>query len=290
MNWTTIVQGTTPEVQTVRLWRVAGGRFFTTQDVEGSTKVAALGATVAENLFGGDDPVGQIVRIKKVPFEVIGVMQKKGLSPHGVDQDDIVYIPLTTAQKKILGITYVTSIVAAATGPETVYEAERQIRDLLRQRHRIPPGEDSDFTIRNFTEGLKATEESARTLSILLGAIASVSLLVGGIGIMNIMLVSVTERTREIGLRMAIGARPRDLLAQFVLEALLLCCLGGFAGVGAGIGATYLLASWAGWDALITPFAVLLAFGSAAAVGLFFGYFPAWKASRLHPIEALRYE
>ncbi len=290
MNWTTIAQGTTPEIQVVRLWRVAGGKFFTTQDVEGAMKVAVLGATVVENLFGAEDPLGQVVRIKKVPFEVVGVLEKKGLSPHGVDQDDIVFIPVTTAQKKILGITYLTSIVTVSTGPETVYEAERQIRDLLRQRHRIPPGEESDFTIRNFAEALRATEESARTLSILLGAIASISLLVGGIGIMNIMLVSVTERIREIGIRIAIGARPRDVLAQFLIEAFLLCALGGVVGVAAGVGATHLLAYTAGWDVLITAGAITLAFGSSAGVGIFFGFFPAWKASRLHPIEALRYE
>jgi putative ABC transport system permease protein len=290
MNWTTIVQGTSPEILSVRDWRVAAGRFLTAQDVDGATKVAVLGETVAESLFGADDPVGQVVRIKKVPFEVIGVLEKKGLSPHGADQDDVVFVPVTTAQKKILGITYLTSITASAFGPETIPAAEAQIRDLLRQRHRIPTGEEADFTIRNFTEGLRATEESARTLSILLGAIASVSLLVGGIGIMNIMLVSVTERIREIGIRIAIGARPRDVLAQFLTEALVICFFGGIAGIGAGIGATYLLARLAGWDVLITLGAVLLAFGSAAGVGVFFGYFPAWRASRLHPIEALRYE
>jgi putative ABC transport system permease protein len=292
-NWSTIIQGVTPEFFQIRDWVLAGGRYFTGAEVEAAAKVAVLGQTVADNLFGEESPVGRIVRIKRVPFTVVGIMERKGQSPQGQDQDDIVIVPVTSAQRKILGSAHigtVGAILAQAFDAASTGEAERQIVELLRQRHRIGPGQENDFSVRNLSEMLAVAEESTRIMSLLLGAIASVSLLVGGIGIMNIMLVSVTERTREIGIRMAVGARERDILLQFLIEALFLAVTGGAIGILAGVGGSKLISLFAGWSTLISSGAVLVAFGFSAAVGIFFGFYPARKASRLDPIEALRYE
>ncbi|MBI5167642.1 MAG: ABC transporter permease [candidate division NC10 bacterium] len=294
-NWSTVIQGSTPEFREVREWSVASGKFFTQEDVDGVTKVALLGQTVAENLFGGADPVGQIVRIKKVPFTVIGLLGRKGQSTWGQDQDDLVVIPLSTAKKRVLGFSQanaraVGAIAVKARTPEAMKEVEEQIKGLLRQRHRLQPYQEDDFTVRNLSEVFAAQEASTRVMSLLLAAIASVSLLVGGIGIMNIMLVSVTERTREIGIRMAVGARSRDILAQFLIEAVTLSLIGGLIGVIMGLLGSSVITHFAGWSTLITGGAIFLAFAFSAAVGIFFGYYPARKAALLDPIEALRYE
>ena len=294
-NWSTVIQGTAPEFLEIRDYRVVSGRPFTWQDVDGATKVALVGRTVVENLFGGTDPVGQIVRIKKVPFTVLGVLSPKGQSPGGQDQDDIILLPISTAKKKVLGVSQanaraVGAIMVQARGPMMMKEAEAQIAALLRQRHRLQPGQEDDFNVRNLSEVFAAQEDSARVMSILLGAIASVSLVVGGIGIMNIMLVSVTERTREIGLRLAVGARARDILTQFLVEAVTLSLVGGLIGIALGLLASLLISYLAQWSTLISGGAILLAFAFSALVGVFFGYYPARKAAFLDPIEALRYE
>ena len=294
-NWSTVIQGTAPEFLEIRDYRVVSGRPFTWQDVDGATKVALVGRTVVENLFWGTDPVGQIVRIKKVPFTVLGVLSPKGQSPGGQDQDDIILLPISTAKKKVLGVSQanaraVGAIMVQARGPMMMKEAEAQIVALLRQRHRLQPGQEDDFNVRNLSEVFAAQEDSARVMSILLGAIASVSLVVGGIGIMNIMLVSVTERTREIGLRLAVGARARDILTQFLVEAVTLSLVGGLIGIALGLLASLLISYLAKWSTLISGGAILLAFAFSALVGVFFGYYPARKAAFLDPIEALRYE
>ena len=294
-NWSTVIQGATPEYLVVREWPVVFGRDFTSQDVDGAAKVALLGQTVAETIFGDSDPLGEIIRIKKVPFTVVGVLAAKGQSAFGQDQDDIVVIPLSTAKRKVLGASQanarsVGAILIRARAPEVIPEAVEQMTVLLRQRHRLQPGQDDDFTVRNLSEVFAAQEESARTMSLVLGAIASVSLLVGGIGIMNIMLVSVTERTREIGIRMAVGARERDILSQFLIEAVTLALIGGIVGIGLGVGGSALLSFFAEWETVIAPAAIGLAFVFSSAVGVFFGYYPARKAASLDPIEALRYE
>jgi putative ABC transport system permease protein len=261
--------------------------------VDSAAKVCLLGQTVVENLFGEMDPVGQVVRIKKFPFTVVGVLSVKGQTTWGQDQDDIIYVPLTTAQRLLFGAQFpgmVRTISVQATGPESMKEAEEQISQLLRQRHRLRANQDNDFTVRNLTEAFSAAEESARVMSLLLGAIASISLLVGGIGIMNIMLVSVTERTREIGIRMAVGARGRDILYQFLIEALVLSLIGGIIGIFAGVGSSQLISHFFKWPTLISPQALLLSFSFAGGVGIFFGFYPARKAAKLDPIEALRYE
>jgi putative ABC transport system permease protein len=292
-NWSTIIQGVAPEYFNIRDWGVAAGRIFSSEDVDASAKVALLGQTVAESLFGGENPVGKIIRIKKVPFTVLGVMDAKGQSPQGQDQDDAVFVPITTAQKKLFGTTHVGTvgvILVQAIDADSIGLAQQQVTDLLRQRHRINRGQDDDFSIRNLSEMLAVAEASTRIMSLLLGAIASVSLLVGGIGIMNIMLVSVTERTREIGIRMAVGARERDILLQFLIEAIVLAVTGGSIGILLGVGGSALISRFAGWSTIVNPGAVLLAFGFSAAIGIFFGFYPARKASRLDPIEALRHE
>ena len=292
-NWSTGVIGTTPEILDIRDWSLSLGRAFTQQDVDGATKVCLLGRTVVENLFGGIDPIGQIVRIKKVPFTVIGVLAPKGQTTWGQDQDDTVIVPLTTAQKKLFGMQFpgmVRVIAVQAKEPEMMKEAENQINELLRQRHRIQPGQDNDFSVRNLTEVMSSAEQSASVMSLLLGAIASISLIVGGIGIMNIMLVSVTERTREIGIRIAVGAKGRDILLQFLIESLVLSLMGGMLGIGIGIGGTLILSTFTQWPTLFSIQAILLAFFFSGSVGVFFGFYPARKASLLNPIEALRYE
>ena len=292
-NWSTILQGGWPEFLEMREWKTVSGRAFNAQETEAASKVCVLGQTVAENLFGSEDPVGKIVRIKRSPFTVVGVLERKGQSPQGQDQDDIVILPITTLQKKLAGSAHagmVGVIMVQAIDGENVKEAERQVTTLLRQRHRIGPGQDDDFSVRNLSEMLALAESATRIMSLLLGGIASVSLIVGGIGIMNIMLVSVTERTREIGIRMAVGARERDILSQFLIEAVLLALTGGAVGIVLGAAGALLTSRYAGWSTVISPSAVLLAFGFSAAVGIFFGFYPARKASRLDPIEALRYE
>ncbi len=294
LNWTTLVQGVTPEFFVAREWQVAAGKPFTEDDGETATKVALLGQTVVHNLFPDADPVGQVIRIKHVPFDVIGVLERKGQSTFGQDQDDVILIPLPTAQKiissKKVKVGAVHAISIKVRDPGAMKEAEEQVRALLRQRHRLRQDEPDDFWLRNLSEILQAQEESSRILTMFLAAIASVSLLVGGIGIMNIMLVSVTERTREIGLRMAVGARRRDVLSQFLVEAVSLSLIGGLIGIGLGLAGAYGISYAAEWNLLIQPDAILVAFGFAGAVGIFFGFYPARKASRLDPIEALRYE
>jgi len=295
LNWSTGIQGVTADYFEARDWPVDEGRPILQEDVDGATKVALLGQTTAINLFGEADPLGQIIRIKKVPFTVVGVLSRKGQSSWGQDQDDVIMIPLSTAKKKVLGVSQanarsVGSISIKVRADEDMGEAEAQIRALLRQRHRLQPYQDDDFWLRNLSEVLQTQEESSRVMTYLLAAIASVSLLVGGIGIMNIMLVSVTERTREIGLRMAVGARARDILTQFLVEAVTLSLIGGVIGILLGIGGSNAISTLAEWRTVLAPSAILLAFGFAAAIGIFFGFYPARKASRLDPIEALRYE
>jgi len=292
-NWSTGVVGTTPGMLNVRDWPLASGRSFTQQDVRSATKVCLLGQTVVDNLFGDMDPIGQVIRIKKIPFAVAGVLALKGQSPQGQDQDDTIYVPVTTAQKKLFGTTFpgmVRTIMVKAKSTEELVSAERQITELLRQRHRIGVKQENDFTVRNLTQFMQAQEESTKAMTLLLGAIASVSLLVGGIGIMNIMLVSVTERTREIGIRMAIGAKTWDIRLQFIIEALILSLIGGIAGIIAGVSGSLIISTLAGWSTVVSPFSILLAFGFSGLVGIFFGFYPAYKASLLDPIEALRYE
>jgi putative ABC transport system permease protein len=292
-NWSTGVYGTTPSMLVIRDWPISSGRSFTEQDIRNATKVAILGQTVADNLFGSLDPVGQMIRIKKVPFMVIGVLDRKGQSPQGQDQDDTIYIPVTTAQKKIFGTSFpgmVRTIMVKARSTEDLAVAEKQINELLRQRHHLSARQDNDFTVRNLTQIMQVAEQSTKVMTLLLGAIASVSLLVGGIGIMNIMLVSVTERTREIGIRMAVGAKTWDIRLQFIIEALTLALIGGNAGILLGVGGSTLLSLFAGWSTVVSTLSVILAFGFSGLVGIFFGFYPAYKASLLNPIDALRYE
>ena len=295
LNWATGIQGVTLEFFTAREWDVADGRLFSQEEVEGAGKVALVGLTVAGNLFGDSDPLGQVIRIKNVPFTVIGLLERKGQTTFGQDQDDTVLIPLSTAKKKVLGASQanarsVGSIAVKVREARAMPEAEQEIRGLLRQRHRLQAFQDDDFNIRNLTEVLQSQEASSRVLTLLLAAIASVSLLVGGIGIMNIMLVSVTERTREIGLRMAVGARGRDILLQFLAEAVTLSLIGGAIGIAMGLAGSYSIAYFAQWRTLVSTEAVFVAFAFAAAVGVFFGFYPARKAAALNPIDALRYE
>ncbi|OGK78677.1 MAG: multidrug ABC transporter substrate-binding protein [Candidatus Rokubacteria bacterium GWC2_70_16] len=294
-NWASVIQGTTPDLEETRQWAAASGRWFTQEEVEGAAKVVLVGQTVVANLFGGGDPVGQVIRVRETPLTVIGVLERKGQSNWGQDQDDTVVIPLTTAKKRVLGPSHpradsVNVITVRVRDGENMKAVEEEMRQLLRQRHRLQAYQEDDFWIRNLSEMLQAEEESSRILTMLLAAIASVSLLVGGIGIMNIMLVSVTERTREIGLRMAVGARGRDILTQFLVEAVTLSLIGGIIGIVMGLVGSYAIAYLAAWRTLINAQAILLAFGFSATVGIFFGFYPARKAALLNPIEALRYE
>ena len=292
-NWSTGITGTTPNMFTARDWKFDSGRSFTDQEVRSASKVCVLGQTVVDNLFGALAPVGQVIRIKNVPFAVVGVLEAKGQDPGGHDQDDVVFVPVTTAQKKLFGTAFpgmIRIMYVQARGIGEMDAAEQQITELLKQRHHIGPHQDNDFTVRNLTQILQAREESANLMTILLGAIASVSLLVGGIGIMNIMLVSVTERTREIGIRMAVGAKTWDIRLQFIIEAMILSLIGGVLGIIVGVSGSRILSALAGWDTVVSAYAIALAFGFSGIVGIFFGFYPAYKASLLTPIDALRYE
>jgi putative ABC transport system permease protein len=294
LNWTTTVVGTSPDFFIARSWDVVSGSNLSASDVETGNKVVVLGQTVVQQLFGRSaDPIGQMVRIGNVPFTVIGVMESKGQSAMGRDNDDTVFVPQSTFQNKIRGglPKYINgAILVSAYSPEDATRAQRQISDLLRERHHILADQDDDFSLRSLSEMANAQQEGTKTLTTLLASIAAVSLLVGGIGIMNIMLVSVTERTREIGLRMAVGAKPRNILEQFLVESLVLALAGGLFGVSLGVVAAQYLASKFDWPLLIRPDIILIAVGFSAAVGVVFGLYPARKASLLDPIDALRYE
>ena len=289
-NWGTAIQGVTPEYFAVRSWPLAEGELFTQAQVDGAGQVCLLGETVARELFGLIDPLGETVIIKSLPSRVIGVLTGKGATAWGTDQDDAIFAPLTTVQRKLRGITHIERIELTTTGREAAFRATKDLTKLLRERHHLGEDADDDFRIYNRAELAQTSEESARVFTWLLGSIASVSLLVGGIGIMNIMLVSVTERTREIGIRMALGARPRDILWQFLLEALVLSGVGGLLGIVLGLGGATAVASFSKLPVEVTPTSVLIAFLFAGLVGVFFGLHPAHKASRLRPIDALRYE
>jgi len=289
-NWATIVQGVSPEFQQIRDWQVDDGRFITDGDLDSAAKVAVIGQPVADNIFGNEDPIDAVIRIRNIPFRVVGILQAKGQTGHGTDQDDTVMVPYTTMQKRIMRITWVQSIHVSILSAERMQEAQQQITALLRQRHRIQADQEDDFTIRNLSDIAAASSSTTQVMAILLGAIASISLLVGGIGIMNIMLVSVTERTREIGIRMAVGARSRDIMLQFIVEAVVMAALGGALGILVGIGSSNLIHRLMEWPILIRPDIVGFALLVSGGVGVFFGFYPARKASRLDPIEALRYE
>ncbi|MBT3700213.1 MAG: FtsX-like permease family protein [Alphaproteobacteria bacterium] len=294
-NWFTTIYGANTGYLEAREWVVASGRNFSPADERSAAKVAIVGQSIVDNVFAGNSPLGQTIRIKRVPFTVIGLMAEKGQTPMGSDQDDVVFVPLSTAKKRILGGArlrgkFVGAITLKAARGDLIREAERQAKELLRVRHRIQPGQRDDFTVRNIASILEARASSQRTMAYLLAAVAGVSLIVGGIGIMNIMLVSVTERTREIGLRMAVGARGRDIMIQFVIEAVALSLIGGIIGIALGAGGSVLAAKVAGWPLIFSLWSVVLAIVFSAAVGVFFGYYPALKASRLDPIEALRHD
>jgi len=289
-NWSTQIQGTTADFPIVRAWPVASGVFVTDSDVRGAAKVCVLGTEVALQLFGDADPIGSTVRIKDMPFRVVGVMGVKGGQGWGGSQDDVILVPLTTAMRKLMNRTSVNAIAVSAVSERDVPTAGEQITELLRQRHRIRPGAEQDFFIFTQQEIASSAAETSKVMTLLLASIAAVSLMVGGIGIMNIMLVSVTERTREIGIRRAIGARRRDIMMQFLAESAFLSLAGGALGVALGIGAATAVTQIARWPTMIQPAAVVLAFGFSTAIGIFFGYYPALRASGLDPVEALRYE
>jgi putative ABC transport system permease protein len=291
-NWYTRVTGTEPSYVDVRAWAVAEGDFFTKSDMDMAANVAVIGETVRKNLFGATDPVAQTIRIKNLPFRVVGLLIPKGQSAGGMgqDQDDTILVPLTTLQKKITGQDWLQNIMVSATTRETSYSAEQQITALLHDRHRIRTGQDDDFFVRNQADIAEMADQTSQVMTMLLASIASVSLVVGGIGIMNIMLVSVTERTREIGIRMAIGATESDVQRQFLIEAVVLSLIGGFVGIVFGAGASYLITTFLHWTVMISPIAIMTAVVFSMGVGIFFGFYPARKAARLDPIEALRYE
>ncbi|HET9551088.1 MAG TPA: ABC transporter permease [Candidatus Binatia bacterium] len=290
LNWGTWAQGVAPEFQQIRDWQVAEGRFLHEGDMDSAAKVAVIGQTVARQLFGNDDALDAVIRIRNIPFRVVGVLGAKGQTGQGTDQDDTIMIPYTTMQKRLMRITWVQSIVVKAVSAERVEEAQEQITLLLRQRHRIGPEREDDFNVRNLSDIAEAATTTARVMAVLLGSVASISLLVGGIGIMNIMLVSVTERTREIGIRMAVGARSRDIMLQFLVEAVVMAATGGLIGILLGVGSSEVIKQWAQWPTLIDPAIIAIAFLFSGAVGVFFGFYPAKKAANLDPIDALRYE
>jgi putative ABC transport system permease protein len=289
-NWFTQIVGEGSDYFTMRQWPVVQGGGFSEQDVRAANKVAVIGKTIVNQLFPGEDPIGQILRVKSAPFVVVGVLRPKGLSVQGQDQDDIVLVPYTSAMKRLLGVTMLRSINVQASSPRMLNPAQAQIISLLRQRHHITPGKDDDFTVRTQQEIADAATEQSKTMSWLLAGIACVSLVVGGIGIMNIMLVSVTERTREIGIRMAVGARGGDILLQFLTEAVTLSMIGGIIGILAGLGTSKVIEILKHWPVMTPALWIVIAFLVSAAVGVFFGFYPARKASKLDPIDALRYE
>lgn len=289
-NWTTSVQGTTPEYLGVRNFTVEEGSFFTSQDSESRARVAVLGKTTADNLFNGVNPIGQTIRINKAPFRVVGVLGSKGQSAGGMDQDDIILIPITAAQERLMGITYIQSINIQAASGDVIDQVQEEVTSLLRQRHNLAANVPDDFRVQNMVAVMATATETTGNITLLLGIIAAISLLVGGIGIMNIMLVSVTERTREIGIRKALGARYSNILLQFLIEAIVIGVVGGLMGIGLGIGASYAISAIAGWGTVISSLAIVTAFGFSVLIGLFFGIYPARKAALLDPIDALRYE
>lgn len=292
-NWSTSITGTDNRYFEIRDWDLAYGRYFSDRDIKTASKQAILGQTVVNELFGDMDPIGKTVRIKGIPFEVIGVLKKLGQSGNGMDQDDNIFIPITTAQRKVIGVSFpdmVKMVMLQAVDAESTYTAQPEIRELLRQRHNLGQNKDDDFTIMNFTQMMEMVESTTKVMTLLLGAIASISLLVGGIGIMNIMLVSVTERTREIGIRMAIGAKSWDIRLQFLTEALVLSLIGGLVGIMVGFFGIAMVKAFSNFTPVVDVFYVLLPFSFSGIVGLFFGFYPAYKASLLNPINALRFE
>ncbi len=290
LNWATSIEGTGSEYLDIRQWKIAYGDFYTDQDIKSAAKVCVFGKTVADNLFPDASPVEQNVRIRNVPFKVIGVLEKKGQNAMGQDQDDIILAPYTTVARRLSWFPYIRQILVSATTPANIPVAQEQIAELLRMRHKLSPYDQDDFTIRNQADLATAATATTDVLTILLASIASVSLLVGGIGIMNIMLVSVTERTREIGIRMSVGARGRDILTQFLIEALVLSLVGGIVGMVLGVAGSTVISRMAGWPTVVTAFSIVLSFGFSIAVGVFFGFYPARKAALLNPIDALRYD
>ena len=290
LNWATSIEGTGSDYLEIRQWKVSYGDFYTDQDVKSAAKVCVLGKTVADNLFPDASPVDQNIRIRNVPFKVLGVLEKKGQNALGQDQDDIILAPYTTVAKRLSWFPYIRQVLVSATSQSNISVAQEQIAELLRMRHKIAPYDPDDFTIRNQADLANAATATTDVLTILLASIASVSLLVGGIGIMNIMLVSVTERTREIGIRMSVGARGRDILTQFLIEALVLSLVGGIAGMLLGVTGSSVISKMAKWPTIVTGFSIFLSFGFSIAVGVFFGFYPAKKAALLNPIDALRYD
>ena len=291
LNWPTTMQGVSPEYLGIRDWKLKDGISFTQADVNSAAKVCLIGQTVVENIFtNGEDPVGKIIRFNKIPIKIIGVLEEKGENTFGQDQDDIVLAPYTTVQKRMLAIPYVQTIYASAMDEQSSTLATDQVSSILRKQHRLKTADDDDFTVRTQAELINTISSTSQLLTVLLAAIASISLVVGGIGIMNIMYVSVTERTKEIGLRMSIGARGLDILLQFLIEAILISITGGLIGVALGITASKLVTAFLSWPTYITESSIVLSFLVCAVTGVFFGYYPALKASRLDPIEALRYE
>ena len=289
-NWTASVEGTTPNVLDIRSYKLAEGRNMTERDLSSRARVCVIGQTIVDNLFPEGDAVGKTLRINKAPFQVIGVLEAKGQSAGGQDQDDVVYIPLTTAQNRMMGITHINRITIQAENENVIDQVQGEVEQLLRQRHKIKAGDDDDFTVRNLAALMETMMETANTITLLLGCIAAISLLVGGIGIMNIMLVSVTERTREIGIRKALGATYNNILLQFLIEAMVIGVVGGTLGVILGIGSSYAISYFAGWQTVISIPTIIIAVVFSVGIGLFFGIYPARKAALLDPIEALRYE